>query len=437
MAVSWGTCDRASGVGIRVSAWSLDGGANNSVSTSTIIVVPVVMNSNHVLKFYTVTQHELTLDYGATLALTSVTPASINGDSYGYDSNTIVSYVGDSYLGSLRVVGWSWDNGSINLVPITANTFAASPVLMNESHVLHVDLETMQTENCVETGACSSAMGSVYLQSNAPYPVQFEVDGQYYPGPVSFVWPVGSNHTIGVPPGQESNSTRSIFVGWVGSVNSTSNVISVISGSDVKLLADYDTQYLVHFVFTDARGNPITADNVSLVGGSQTIPVGSNLSAWLSSGAPYLVHNVLWEGMPVAPINSPATIQVTGPTTVTVPLSVYPETVQVDDPLGLPMSGVAVSVSSSYGFHEIVTSNSSGYAAFEVPNGVYSASVAFLGLSYSSLQGTPGSHSMGIQVMLDYPVILILGGLTTSGPLIFMAIRRRDGRRTPHDLLRG
>jgi hypothetical protein len=87
-----------------------------------------------------VTQYQLTIDIGATEALSSVTSPQITGDNYWYDSGTRVTYTGngvyDRALGvGERMSSW-WIDSNAPTTVLTSATFLVS-INMGAPHSLH------------------------------------------------------------------------------------------------------------------------------------------------------------------------------------------------------------------------------------------------------------------------------------------------------------
>ena len=115
-----GIYGRSGGTGTRVSSWKLDSGSNNNVATTgTVTTSSVSMTTYHTITFNTVTQYQVTLDSGATSALSSITSPTVTNDNYWYDSGTLVTlilngvYSRSSGVGT-RVTGYKINGGSNN-----------------------------------------------------------------------------------------------------------------------------------------------------------------------------------------------------------------------------------------------------------------------------------------------------------------------------------
>ncbi|HXW95771.1 MAG TPA: carboxypeptidase-like regulatory domain-containing protein [Nitrososphaerales archaeon] len=87
-----GVFGRADGVGQRVTTYTLDGQAPVLVApTAQNISVSVLMSSTHQLSISSVTQYQVNLDAATLSAVSYVTPPTIGGDNYWYDSGTNVT----------------------------------------------------------------------------------------------------------------------------------------------------------------------------------------------------------------------------------------------------------------------------------------------------------------------------------------------------------
>ncbi len=130
------------GTGTRVGFYSLNGGAAVPVASAGKIA-PLnnfAIASPELVEVTLVTQYQLTLDAGATLAISSITPTPIAGDNYWYDAGTQVTYTGNGVYSrtsgaGFRVSSWWWDSGSSTSVKTIA-TFPSS-ITMNAPHLLH------------------------------------------------------------------------------------------------------------------------------------------------------------------------------------------------------------------------------------------------------------------------------------------------------------
>jgi len=135
-----GAFARNLGVGQRVTGYQIDGAVMQPVAT-TIGQVSVVlqMNRPHTVDFVSVTQYQLSLDSGALAALQSITPATVPGDSYWYDSGSTVTLVlngvwgRDSSSGS-RLVSYATDGGPSIPLATTSLVTALRSLQLSSPH---------------------------------------------------------------------------------------------------------------------------------------------------------------------------------------------------------------------------------------------------------------------------------------------------------------
>lgn len=112
-----GVYARNLGAGLRVTGYQVDGGAYQAVApTSGPVDVVLQMNGPHTLDFSTVTQFQVALDSGASASMLSMTPPTVAGDPYWYDSGSTVTLVLDGVWGrnlssGNRLVSYSTDGG--------------------------------------------------------------------------------------------------------------------------------------------------------------------------------------------------------------------------------------------------------------------------------------------------------------------------------------
>jgi hypothetical protein len=429
---SQGVCDRADGSGTRVTSWSLDGGAPHGVSTSGQISIPVDMNQSHILTFNDVAQHQLTLDYGATLSLLSITQPTIKGDNYWYDSGQAVTFNGRALTGLIQIAGWSVDDGQLTTVPANSN-FTVTIPNMNASHVIHVAITTV-SNGCGGSNSCNNSPPSaVYLDTNEPGNVTIKVDGVPYPASVSFYWPTGSSHTISAPISLQSSTSRAAFFAWQGTIVSRNPVLQFKVSGTTKLLLYYRVQYLVRLSFDDSVGNQVVPQNVTLYGANATVILPANFTAWLNYGSKYVLTSAIWQGTEVAGTGPADTFYVDAPSKLVLPLMIYPQTIKVEDPYSLPLSGVNVQISTVGGRILSAVTDANGVATFDVPLGLYYATADFLGISSTVWQGSMGSHSLTLTVYLSYSVIGTITPLVIL-PILLLIRHRRNEARVVHEI---
>ena len=80
---------RSNGLGYRIASASLDGGTPQAFALTTgTVPVNFVMNAAHTLTFALVKQYQVALQGDVAKALNSITPPTISGDQYWYDSGS-------------------------------------------------------------------------------------------------------------------------------------------------------------------------------------------------------------------------------------------------------------------------------------------------------------------------------------------------------------
>jgi len=169
-----GTGARSGGVGSRLVSYTLNGGTSVPESTAGTVVVlsSVPMYGKEFITAASTTQYQLLLDSGAVRAIASITPPSIAGDNYWYDSGTQVTYTGTGVFARVsgtgeRIASWWLDSGSPTII-LTTGTFSAT-ALMVGAHSLHTFTVTQYEVAFVGTYGVSSATGPTIAGDNYWY----------------------------------------------------------------------------------------------------------------------------------------------------------------------------------------------------------------------------------------------------------------------------
>ncbi len=102
-----GVYGRAGGTGTRLSSYSVNGGGPTPVSTTGTVTVlsAISIASPQAVTSSTATQYQLTMDATTTSALSSVTPPTVAGDNYWYDSGTPVTLTLNGIWGRTLITG--------------------------------------------------------------------------------------------------------------------------------------------------------------------------------------------------------------------------------------------------------------------------------------------------------------------------------------------
>ena len=416
------TCDRNGNSGLRVTSWSLDGGSNVTVSTNGTVGMSVTMDAPHTVSVYTTPQYSLTLDYGAQVSMLSLTPPTIPGDYYWYDSGTVVTFMGQVALQGYTVAGWAVDGGnpvSISGVPDFTTSF-----VMGGPHTLHVLLEP-NSASCGSVSCGNNPAKDVTIQTDTKLPSGVWVDGAYYPKSVSFAWQTGSVHNITAIEGGRLASTRTSFTGWSGESDSSSLTIMLTVNETGYLTADYSKEYLVTLAFTDEAGSPISPQSVTLTGPTGAHSLGPNLTAWVEPSTRYAITSAIWMNWNVIMSND-STFVVSQPSALTFPTSIFTQTVKVTDVYNLPLQGAIVNITTLNGVDATAVTDAQGIAQFRIPVGLFSASVQYLGVSDQITSSTEGSHSYTVSFLLSYPLVGTLVAVSAiTATLVFFRLRRK------------
>ena len=411
-------CDRSGGSGIRVTSWSLDGGNSVPVSANETSTITVLMDQSHTITLQTTSQYSLTLDYGAVASLLYLTPPSVPGDNYGYDSGTLVTFAGSVGLNSSNAVAYSLDGSTTDIAPRVSGY--TTSFVMNAPHSLVVVLAPISP--ACPSGACTTQF-SVTIQSGSNLPGGAWVDGKYYPKPVTFSWPGGSVHNVTAVAGAAQPQVRASFNSWTGIATSKSTTLALMVNKTGTLTAQYSKQYLVTLHFSDSAGGIVVPQSVTLAGPSGRETIGANMSAWVSPNVSYTISSVQWMDWNVVMSND-STFRAAQPASLGFTVEVYPQTIRVTDAYGLPLQGAVVDVTTLNGKTISLATNADGVATFEVPMGLFSANIGYFGVNNQITSASEGSHAFIVGFLLSYPLIATIGAML-GGACTYMYFKRR------------
>jgi hypothetical protein len=380
------------------------------------------MNGSHTITFYSVAQYQLVLDYAAQTSLLTITPPPIPGDNYWYDSGTSVAYTGRVNVNGLNASDWELDGSAP--VPISSPSYFVASFVVSSPHTLSVLL----SPSCPPSGCSSSHTFDITLQTNALDQEGVWVDGAYYPKPVTFAWQSGTVHNVTAASGFSGSTVRYQFSHWSGLVTAQSPTVLLSVNGSGKIAADYSVEDRVAFAFTDARGNPITPESVTLAGPAGKLTLGNNLSAWIEPFTQYKIVSATWMNWNSVMANS-SSFSVSDPAVLTFPLAVYLQTIRATDAYGLPLQGATVGVSMLNGETESLVTGSNGTAEFRVPVGLFSATVSYLGVSNQVVSASEGSHDYDVSFLLSYPLIGTLGSVAAAvcAFALFLRLHKKPG----------
>ena len=519
-----GAWDRSSGTGERLSGYSLNGGAEVPVASSGQVEVLNLMaiSSPEAVTTTVVTQYEVTLDSGATAALSSITPTPVPKDSYWYDSGTPVTVTLEGVWGRTATTGTRLLSYSVNL-GASSPVRSASPVqvlslaaisapesvttdTVVQYHLTSTPLAWVSATNSTLPGDApgwfdagtkvSAVFDSVWNQTSSgsrESVVSYALNGgskadvtrsgngtfaiavtmteaqdivlssvtQYLltivgpphvttspPSPTGdSYFDAGSKVTVTAPrawngtagPGTRESLTSyavdgATLVEVPASATSASFTIPAIIFTQPQTLDFYAaTGYEVEFSFFDGLGNvPIQPTAVVLGIGNSTVNVEGS-SVFLGNGTAFTVVNVSWEGASVGPSPPPSYDVKAEPLNVTIDTQVYPASLSVVDPFGLPVSGARVSMALANGTTVTGTTSKQGtFSAGLIPVGTYTAKVTNLGTSVqvrgdSASGQTVAVGRVALSLIMLFVVIAVAAAAGSTG---FFVYRRRKRAKT-------
>lgn len=498
------TYSRAQGRGERVSSYSVDGGPKTPVQPATgNVTVSVTMDAPHTIAFDSVVQYQVTLDSAASQGLGSITPPTIGGDNYWYDSGSPVRVTLEGTWGRTATQGNRMTSYSINGGP-QVTVSSAGPVTVLELTAI----SSAQEVSGRSTVQYHLEATSGSLQSVSPTPIGG--DAGWYDGQTSVVavynysWQASAgrsrlsavsysldggpasqlvrkasgtfavdvamdaSHRIVVqsvtqysfahsggfavsispasPTGDgfyDANSSVSVSSNYLGNLrtgerqalaaysldsitsavprneNGTFTTPAIVFDNNHTLSFVSVEQYLVSFSFTDSSGaEEIAPASLTLGVGGSSISVGAPvLNAWMDNGTSFSISGLFWEGSDVKPVPS-APYLVAPNETVTVRCRVYSASVLVQDPLGIPVGGAAVSARLANGTTATSTTGSNGVAELGlIPIGTYQATASSLGASASASADASVTSRAPLTVPLSLPVV----GVAAAAALLFVA----------------
>jgi len=376
------------------------------------------MDQAHTVTLQTTSQYSLTLDYGAMASLIYVTPPTIQGDNYWYDSGTMVIYAGTVGLNSSKVVSYSLDG--ISTAITSGETGFTTSFTMGGPQSLVAVLAPLNPD--CPSGGCTASF-DVTVQSGSNLPGGTWVDGKYYPQPVTFSWPAGSVHNITATAGAQQPQVRTSFTGWAGVAATDSPTLMLTVNESGRLTAQYLKLYLVTLHFTDTAGVAISPQSVILAGPSGKETIGSNMSAWVLPKVSYTLSSVSWMDWNVVMSND-STFSIQQPASLDFTLGVYTQTIKATDAYGLPLQGATVNVATLNGKTLSLATDSNGLATFRVPVGLFSATVSYMGVSDQVTSTSQGGHSYTVSFLLSYPLVATIAAMV-AGAATFIFLKRR------------
>ncbi len=275
-----GIYNRASGTGTRVSSWNIDSGSNTNVATTGIVSTSSVsMSTYHTVNFNTVTQYQVTLDTGATSALSSITSPTISGDNYWYDSGTTVTIALNGVYGrgsgaGTRITGYELNSGSNNPESTTGTFNAFSGAISNHEYVTTATVTQYQVT--LDSGA-TLALNSITTPT-------ISGDNYWYDSGTSVTLVL--NGVYGRSGGSGTRISGYKINAGSNNPESTTGAFVVLNALSISSAQSITTTTVTQFFLTVTGGNGIT------YGAAPTI---SGDTGWYDSGTSTTVSsNWVW-----------------------------------------------------------------------------------------------------------------------------------------------
>lgn len=429
MVSSLGVYSRSGGVGMRVTSWDVDGVTGGPVTTTGRVSTPIItMTAPHVVDFDSVQQYEVILNSGAAQSLLSITPPTVSGDNYWYDSGASVAVVLSESMptgsGSRYVLlSYSVDGGAQTTVVGTGSVDVLSITSLTSPQDVAA---TLATQFLLTISGGNGATPSKASPTG---------DGWYDNGTIltvsnPYVWgSLGCQSRQSLMSYNLDGSTVPIH--RAGSGVYTTPKLDMTSPHSLAL--NSVTQYCVVFTFSDGSGvNQITPSSFQL--NLERIGTVSyeNETQWFDSGTSFTFAAVYWQGTDVesAPQQA-APIIVSKPLTVNEQTLVYAASIKVVDLFGLPVSGASAMITFANGTTALETSRQDGIVSLGlVPLGQFTAEVTNLGIS-TSLSGDASTQpQFRAVVVISFPLIVLLVAVVVIVAAALFLLRRPKKKET-------
>ena len=400
-----GVFGRTSGTGERMVSYSVNSGPSIDTETAGTVTVlnAVMVTSPQTITVTAVIQYELTMDPVTLQALASVTPLTLRGDNYWYDSGSAVLVVADGTWERNSTTGYRLTSFSVNgAQPVTVASTGTVTLLY--TNAISSPKSIVSTKTVQYLLAVNGGVGTMY---SANPPIKGDT-GWYDSGTTLTVTTNGTYNT--------ADGTRQRIASWSidGKVSVTVGVVGVVTTSAIDMYSPHTmdfvsaTQYqVIIIVKNDAGTDQLTPDSIQLMvdGGSQAL-TGDEL--WVDSGSTLSVTGITWHGADIAPA-APVQYTVTYSQTVTVDARVYDATIVVRDPFGLPVGGAGAAITLANGTMVHTTTAGNGTIFLRmIPVGTYQGTVTSLGLSSSISGDASVQSSTTVGVSLSYAVVIAM-----------------------------
>jgi hypothetical protein len=382
---------RSGGAGMRVTGWQIDAGTTNGVATTGLVTTSsITMGAPHTVTFNAVAQYQVTLDSGATSALASITPSTIPGDSYWYDSTTHVTLVLDGIWGATTVqrdalLSYSVDGGSPTSTATTGTVtvLSALPIASPQSITTTSTVQYSQSVSLSILGGGSPSVTLTSVQFGASTPTTLATT-------TVTVW-MDSGAIASIP---------AAVAGAAGEQWVTSTVSWTITASDaITNPIVYQHQYQVTFAVSPSGDGTTTPSGSNVWEDAGSLPISASpnggyaFSSW-SSSTGSITFASSTSASTTATVSGPGTITsdfTVVTSTVTQPITC---TVANSGPAGtMTLSGAGVSPTTlpCDGTSHSFTANPSSTITVTVPTDATNARYRFAGGSSTTTIATCAS----------------------------------------------
>ncbi|MDV3244729.1 MAG: hypothetical protein LYZ66_06115 [Nitrososphaerales archaeon] len=420
--------NRANGVGQRIASISVDGGSPQTQPlTAGNVSLAITMNGPHTLTLNAVNQYQVSLDAVANQALSSITPPTISGDIYWYDSGTQVTVTLNGVWNRASGTGSRIVSYSVNGGPQTSTATSAKVTALSLSSISSYQ---SVTANSIAQYQLSTPTGSVSSTTVPP----ISGDTGWYDAGASVTISYNSVWNVIAQQSRSAATGYAVDGGKVTAVTegaTTPFSVSLTMSSSHTIDVKSVTQFFASFHFTDASGSKAitpAALQITVAGQAQDVP---GFATWLDASSTYSVSKVTYEGVDVKPQVQQYTA--TGPATINVKVLVYDASVKATDFLGFAVSGAQVKMTLANGTVLSGTTNGDGvYTASGIPLGTFTASVSGLGSS-TQVSGDASKQSVTPASVLFGTVSLglVVGIVVVAGGAAAFLLRRRSHRPAP------
>jgi hypothetical protein len=367
---------RASGTGLRLAAYTVNGASTNVASVNPVYALSLTaITSPQTVSASLTTQYQLTTASGS---INSITPPTIAGDAGWYDTGTFVTVTYD----------YSWNmvagQSRLNALNYTVNQGAATQLNRSGSGTFQVQVVMTQPQN-------------ITIFSTAQY--VFSVSGGNNVV-LSLPSPTGdSNYDSGTTLTATSDCAWNVVNGTArqGLVSysldgATQNISRTDGGTFTTPIITFNrahtlffnsaAQFLISFQFRDNSGSiTITPSAFQIDSTNLGVVDVPEFIVWLDNGTQFQIYSVIWQGTDVKPVYQ-TSYAVNSSFAVTVNLRIYDATLRVQDDLGAPIAGAqVVATLANQTVIQSATGSGGTLSLPMIPQGRFTATVTYLAAS--------------------------------------------------------